>query len=107
MPRPGFACSFLLAYAASVGSAQNIPTKEKSTENARGKSELELQIRAAERVFNLDDVLRLKFRLSNTEPQTIYLYEVCFDTVKVFSSKKISVPTTFIRECLPPPLAKV
>ena len=59
----------------------------------------------------MSDNVPLEVQLTNTGSSTVYVYDdVCFNpgnflTIEVFtaSGKEVSVPITFLRDCLPPP----
>ena len=71
---------------------------------------LSLTIRAERQVYSLSDSVPLEVQLTNTGSSTLYLYDdVCFNpgnflTLDVFttSGKEVSVPITYLRDCLPP-----
>ncbi len=72
---------------------------------------LSLSIRADQQVYQLTDAVPLEVQLTNIGSGTLYLFDdVCWNpgnflTLEVFtaSGKEVSVPITYLRDCLPPP----
>lgn len=95
----------------SLCSAQQARNENRSPSPHDSSLRLSLTIRADRQVYSLSDAVPLEVQLTNTGPSTLYLFDdVCFNpgnflTFEVFttSGKEVSVPITFLRDCLPPP----
>ena len=101
----------LLVALVSLCSAQQARNEKRSPSPHDSSLRLSLTIRADRQVYSLSDAVPLEVQLTNTGPSTLYLFDdVCFNpgnflTFEVFttSGKEVSVPITFLRDCLPPP----
>jgi hypothetical protein len=101
----------LLVAGAAVCSAQQVREKRESVPPLYRSLRLSLTIRADRQLYNMNDAVPLEVQLTNTSSGTIYLFDdVCWNpgnflTLEVFtaSGKEVSVPITYLRDCLPPP----
>jgi len=100
--------TYALAAGLGLGLAQQHP---QATSTDESSLRLTLTIRADRLVYSLGDTVPLEVQLTNTGSGTLYVYDdVCFNpgnflTLEVFtaSGKEVSVPITYLRDCLPPP----
>jgi|SRR6202521_1333046 len=102
---------WLLVAGVALCSAEQNQRKRESVHLPDSSLHLSLTIRADRQSYQLNDTVPLEVRLTNTGPGTLYLFDdVCWNpgnflTLEVFtvSGKEVSVPITYLRDCLPPP----
>jgi hypothetical protein len=102
---------WLLLAGAALCSAQQGRERRESVPPLYRSLRLSLTIRADRQLYNLNDAVPLEVQLTNTGTGTLYLFDdVCWNpgnflTLEVFtaSGKEVSVPITYLRDCLPPP----
>jgi hypothetical protein len=101
----------LLVAGVALCSAQQNREKRDSPPLPDRSLHLSLTIRADRQVYQLNDAVPLEVQLTNTGSGTLYLFDdVCWNpgnflTLEVFtaSGKEVSVPITYLRDCLPSP----
>jgi hypothetical protein len=104
----------LVLAAATACSAQQTDGRKRDTvsvPNFRSSLRLSLTIRTEQQTYRLGDKVQLQAQLTNTGSGTLFLFDdVCWNpgnflTLQVFamSGKEVSVPLTYLRDCLPPP----
>jgi len=102
---------WLLVASAILCSAQQAREKRESAPPLYRSLRLSLAIRTDGQIYNLNDAVPLEVQLTNTGSGTLYLFDdVCWNpgnflTLEVFtaSGKEVSVPITYLRDCLPAP----
>ena len=108
-----FGISLILLAVITCSAQQNAKRKggDVAVPDPRRSLRLSLTIRADPQVYQLNDVVRLEVQLTNIGSDTLYLFDdVCWNpgnflTLEVFTpaGKEVSVPITYLRDCLPYP----